>query len=71
MKKQFTTVELIVWALFISIMVGGTIWLMKTPAKTVEECTAEYVKVAGQDDCENKMKANEAESDAYNESLDR
>lgn len=71
MKKKFTVVEVVIWVLFISIMVGGTIWFMKTPAKTDKECTAEYVQVAGQDDCENKMKANEAESDAYNESLDR
>lgn len=54
--------------LFSVVVVVALIYVGRTPAKVDPECTTEYVQINGEKDCENRMKANEAESDAIQES---
>lgn len=66
-SKKYTLIDVVLFFLIASAMIGGIIWFIKTPAKTHKECTAEYVRYAGDEDCQYKKMNDEAESDAYQE----
>lgn len=60
--------EVVIWAVFASAVIGSIVYFMMTPAKKDVECSTEYVQTAGDSDCINKIKANENESNSIQES---
>ena len=66
--KKFTTFEVLIWVVVVSAIVGSIVYIAKTPSISDIECTTEYVQMNGEKDCENRMKANDAESEAIQES---
>lgn len=66
--KKYSRNEIVIWVIVVLVMVGSIAYFMMTPAKKDYECSTEYVQTAGDADCLNKVKANQQESDAIQES---
>jgi hypothetical protein len=68
MKLHYTKRDYHIGVICLAITLASIGYFLSTPAKTDYECSVDYVKINGSQDCELKSKANERESDTIRDS---
>ncbi len=65
MKEHFTVGYLIGVVIITAIVAGSIVYLVIRPHETSFECTKEFIRDNGDGACDNRIKADEAESNYH------